>query len=72
MEKKYRFELWRLVIRYKKENSQQHDSYMDLTDELEAKEKRIVMLRTIIMKLKQKLRDMFKLLRFSMDDLGWK
>ena len=69
MEKKYRFELWRLVIRYKKENSQQHDSYMDLTDELEAKEKRIVMLRTIIMKLKQKLRDMFKLLRFSMDDL---
>ena len=69
MEKKYRFELWRLVIRYKKENSEQHESYMDLTDELEAKEKRIVMLRTIIMKLKHKLKDLFKFLRFDLDDI---
>ena len=68
MELKYRYELWRMMVKHAKEDREQHESYMDLTDELEAKERKIVHLNGIIMQLKDKLKQLFKLVRFNFED----
>ena len=69
MELKYRYEMWKLWVKHVKEDRAQHEEYMNLTDELEGKERQIANLQNVIKQLKCKLKELFKLVRFNYGDL---